>query len=443
MGPSGPGDRPTIAGVSDARTPFPAGGLGAAELLADVSARRTGDADWRGGRVFSLVYNTDHEELEHLLEEVGRQFLHENYLNPFAFPSLLQMEADVVGWAAQLLHGAPAYGKLSSGGTESLFLAVQTARDWARTVRGIAEPQIVTPVTAHPALAKACHYLDVEQVRVPVGATLRVDPAAMEAAITDRTVLLVGSAPNYPFGTIDPIADLAALAAGRGLLCHVDACLGGWLLPFWERLGEPVPPWDLRVPGVTSISLDVHKYGYAFKGASVILYRDKDLLSQQYFIYDDWPGGLYGSATTAGTRSAAPIAGAWAAVSFLGAAGYLELAAKVRDATRAFQQGIAAIDGLQVTGAPDMLPDMSVFQFEASRTEVDRPHVNIAAVGDVLEDRGWHVDRQQGGLHLMMFPYHVRVADRFLADLADAVAHAVAHPGASRGAQAIYGATGD
>src|SRR5262245_7134878 len=239
------------------------------------------------------------------------------------------MEREVVALGADLVGGDPRAGKLTSGGTESLFLAVQVARDHARRERGIAEPTMVLPATAHPAFAKACHYLDVTEIRVPVGADGRADVAATAATVDDRTALVVGSAPCYPYGVVDPIPELAALAAERGALCHVDACLGGWLLPFLARLGEDLPPWDLRVPGVTSLSADIHKYGWSFKGTSLLLHRDEDLLRLQYFLYDGWPGGLYGSATTAGTRPAAPIAAAWATIHHLGMDGYLRLAGAV------------------------------------------------------------------------------------------------------------------
>jgi len=403
---------------------FPADGRPADELLAEIRAGRGDDADWRGGRTFSLVYNPADPELERLLEAVSHEYLHENYLNPFAFPSLLRMEEEVVAMAADLFGGSADAGKLTSGGTESIFLAVQVAREHARTARGIAEPQLVTATTAHPAFAKAAHYLDVEHVLVPVRDDGRLDPGAAANALTDRTALLVGSAPCYPYGVIDPIPELAALADGRGILCHVDACLGGWLLPFWERLGEPVPPWDLRVPGVTSLSADLHKYGWSFKGVSLLLHRSKDLQRHQYFIYDAWPGGIYGSATTAGTRPGAPIAAAWATVSHLGEAGYLRLARQVLDATRRFRAGIEAIDGLHVTGDPVM-----------GVMEIASDAVDLSAVGDVMDDRGWHLDRQQGGLHLMLSPYHAQVADEFLADLAGAVAE----HGESRGVEARYG----
>ncbi|HEX9683013.1 MAG TPA: aspartate aminotransferase family protein [Acidimicrobiales bacterium] len=409
---------------------LPDQGLKKDELLARLDEMRAGDADWRSGRTFSLVYNLDDDEHEEALEEVAIRFLHENALNPFKFPSLVQMDQEVVSAAGHLLHAPdPRHGKLTSGGTESLFLAVQSARDWARNVGGIAEPNLVTPITAHPALAKAAHYLDIEQRKVGVGPSGRVDPDSIEAAMDSDTALIVGSAPNYPFGVIDPIPELGEIAQRHGTLLHVDGCLGGWLLPFWEELGERLPcQWDFRVPGVTSISADVHKYGYAYKGASVIIYRDKAVLEQQYFLYDEWPGGLYGSATTAGTRSASPIAGAWAATRLLGHDGYLAATAKVRDAFHAFIEGIEAIEGLVVTGTPDV----ACFEFGSDRYD-------IAAIGDVMDDRGWHLDRQQGGLHLIVFPFHTKIVPEFLDDLA----HAVTTHGESRGTAAVYGAVGD
>lgn len=405
-------------------TPFPAAGRPVDEVLAEVRAGRGDDADWRAGRTFSLVYNPADAELERLQEAVAQEYLHENYLNPFAFPSLLRMEQQVVAMAADLFGAPTAGGKLTSGGTESIFLAVQVAREHARNERGIAEPQLVTASTAHPAFAKAAHYLDVEHVLVPVGDDGRLEPGAAAAAIGDRTALLVTSAPCYPFGVIDPVPELAAVAAERDVLCHVDACLGGWLLPFWARLGEPVPPWDLTVPGVTSLSADIHKYGWCFKGVSVLLHADPGMVRNQYFLYDAWPGGLYGSATTAGTRPAAPIAAAWATITYLGEEGYLRLARQVRDATQRFRSGIEAIDGLRITGDPVM-----------GVMEIASDQHDLGAVADLMDDRGWHLDRQQGGLHLMLSPYHLTVVDEFLVDLT----HAVDHHGASRGVEARYG----
>jgi sphinganine-1-phosphate aldolase len=409
---------------NDTDPTFPAAGRSVDDLVAAMRGGRGDDADWRGGRTFSLVYNPVDPELERLHEAVAQEYLHENYLNPFAFPSLMRMERQVVAMGADLVHGNSRGGKLTSGGTESLFLAVQVARDHARRQRDIAEPTIVLPSTAHPAFAKACHYLDVEEVRVPVAPDGRADLTATAAAVDERTALVVGSAPCYPYGVVDPIPELAALAAQHGALCHVDACLGGWLLPFLEQLGEPVPPWDFRVEGVTSLSADIHKYGWSFKGTSLLLHRDEDLLRLQYFLYDGWPGGLYGSATTAGTRPAAPIAAAWATINHLGRDGYLRLADQVRTAASRLRTGIEAIDGLHVTGDP--VPGVM---------EITSDTVDVSAVGDVMDDRGWHLDRQQGGLHAIISPSHVAVADEFLADLAEAVA---TH-GDSRGVDARYG----
>lgn len=409
--------------MADRTRAFPERGVDVDRVLAEIAELRGDDADWRGGRTFSLVYNVGDGDLERLQHEVVLSYLHENALNPFKFPSLLQMEQEIVAMAADLVHGPPRAGSISSGGTESIFLAVQTARDHARA-RGIDHPSIVTATTAHPAFTKACGYLDVAQVRVPPAADLRADVEAMGAACDQSTALLVGSAPCYPFGVIDPIEDLAGLADERRVLCHVDACLGGWLLPFWADIGEAVPRWDLSVEGVTSVSADVHKYGYASKGISTILYRDRELLERQFFLFDDWPGGLYGSATSAGTRPAGPIAGAWATIRHLGAEGYLRLAETVRDTTRRFLEGIGRIHGLEITGTPDM----SVFEFGSAQ-------LDIGAIGDVMDDRGWHLDRQPGGLHVMVFPGHARVVDEFLDDLE----WAVAHHGESRGKGAVYG----
>ncbi|WP_421120020.1 pyridoxal phosphate-dependent decarboxylase family protein [Aquihabitans daechungensis] len=403
---------------------IPEHGSDAKELLARIEERHAADIDWRGGKAFSLVYNVDDHAHEDLIEQVALRYIHDNALNPFKYPSVLQMELEVISMACQLLGTEPDAGSMSSGGTESILLAVQVARDHARTVRGIAEPQLLTPSTAHPAFAKAAKYLDVEHILIPVGADGRADVAATEAAITERTGLIVGSAPCYPYGVIDDIPALAGLALERDILFHTDACLGGWILPWWERLGEDVPPWDFRVPGVTSISADIHKYGYTFKGASTVLYKSRELLQHQFFWYDDWPGGLYASGTAAGTRSAAPIAGAWAAINHLGEDGYLRLTEVVRDTTRRLQAGIEAIDGVRITHQPDV----SLFEFGSDTHD-------IGAIGDVMDDKGWNLDRQQGGLHLMISPYHARIVDPFLADLAEAVA---TH-GESRGKEASYG----
>ncbi len=417
------------ADTAKAESVLPEQGRDPDELGALLNEWQGGDIDWKSGRAFSLVYNSADPVLEELQHRVAEQFLHENALNPFVYPSLLRMEQEVVAVAAELFGSDPDAGTMSSGGTESIFLCVYTAREEARA-RGVEHPELLMAETAHPAFTKAAHYLDVDEIRVPVGDDHRADPSAMAGRITDQTALIIGSAPCYPYGVIDPIPELAALAADAGTLCHVDACLGGWLLPFWEGIGEPVPPWTFAVDGVTSISADIHKYGYCFKGASVIIYRDAELKRRQHFLFDGWPGGLYGSATTAGTRPAAPIAAAWATIQHLGRDGYLAKARMVRDATRIFLDGIASIDGVEVTGEPDL----SVFEFAAT-AGADA----TGAIGDFMDDRGWHLDRQQGGLHLMLSPGHLAVADDFVADLAEAVEN----HGENRGKAATYGGVAD
>ena len=402
---------------------LPKQGWSRKDVLSTIRALKAQDVDWRGGRVFSMVYYAG-EDVEALLEEASRLYFAENALNPGAFPGLRRMETEVVAMTARLLGGDDqVVGSMTSGGTESLLLAVKTARDWGRAHRNLSgPPEVVLTVTAHPAFEKAAHYFGVKLVYVPVGEDDRPDPAEVEAAITENTVLVVGSAPSYPHGVMDPIPEMAAIAQKHGVLMHVDACVGGFLLPFWERLGEPVPPFDFRVPGVTSISADVHKYGYAAKGASVVLYRSPELRRYQFFVSTDWPGGIYASPALLGTRAAGPIAAAWAVMHYLGEEGYLRLARQVRDATRQLQQGIRAIPGLTIVGEPVM----SVFAVASER-------YNIYEIADEMALRGWHLDRQHRppSLHITVMPVHAQVVEPFLADLRAAVA-AVQRPSVRR-----------
>ncbi|MFQ5418204.1 MAG: pyridoxal phosphate-dependent decarboxylase family protein [Myxococcota bacterium] len=396
------------------------------EILERMRERKADDADWEGGRTWSLVYPAG-REVDDMLRAANELYLFENALNPFRFPSLRSMEDEVCAMTADLLHAPEdAGGAMTSGGTESILMAVKAARDRARAEKGILKPRLLAPCTAHPAFAKACSYMGLELVQIPVGADKRADVAAAAKLIGDDTALVVGSAPNYPFGVVDPIPELAALAAEREINFHTDACLGGFLLPFLEELGEAIPPFDFRVPGVATISADVHKYGYCTKGASTITHRSKAHLHQyQLFVYDQWPGGLYGSFAMAGARPAAPIAAAWAIMNFLGREGYTKLARTICDTTRKLRDGIEAIPELSVWADPVM----SVMSFGSTT-------IDIAAVGDVMDERGWHLDRQNNpdALHMMISPAHADVADRFLADLREAAAD----HGASKGVEARY-----
>ncbi len=276
--------------------PFPLEGKPKDALLRAMAEARDRDAHWRAGKAFSLVYYADEEILD-LLKAAYTMFFSENGLNPTAFPSLRKFETELVGMTASLLGGdAEVCGNMTAGGTDSILAAVKAARDWGRALapRNTA-PEMILPVTAHPAFDKAAHYFGVRAVHVPVRADFRADVDAVRAAINERTILIVGSAPSYPQGVVDPIPELAQAAQEHGLLCHVDACVGGFVLPFARKLGYPVPPFDFSVPGVTSMSADLHKYGYAAKGASVVLYRNAALRRHQFFVATGWPGGIYAS----------------------------------------------------------------------------------------------------------------------------------------------------
>jgi glutamate/tyrosine decarboxylase-like PLP-dependent enzyme len=370
---------------------MPQRGLPATEVMAQLMHMKRDDQDWRGGRVFSLVYSAG-DEVHELLQSALSLFSAENGLNVLAFPSIGTMQHDIICNTATLLgaddpaSGGAVEGYLTSGGTESLLQAVKSARDVARQDRGIDHPQVVAAESAHAAFTKAADYFDVELIRTPVGADFRVDIDAMADACTDNTIMVVGSAPTYPQGVVDPIVDIAALALDRGILCHVDACMGGFLLPFLTQLGRFSEPFDFRLPGVTSISADVHKYGYASKGVSVILYRTHELARKQLFITTDWLGGFYASTTMAGTRPAGPIAAAWAALMHIGTEGYLELTRTAHDAAQLLRQGIESIEGLEVRGDPQG----TVMAFGA----IDPDALDIFAVGERLTAADWYLDRQ-------------------------------------------------
>jgi glutamate/tyrosine decarboxylase-like PLP-dependent enzyme len=385
------------------------------DVIARLRQMQLRDGDYHNARTWSLIYNAG-PDVDAVLQAAASEVLLENALNPAVFPSLKEMQRDIVSMSAHLLNGGDdAGGAMTSGGTESIFMAVKTARDRMRAEKGITNGCIVVPKTAHPAFAKAAHYLDLEFVQMPLGEDLRTRAADLKPLLTDNTVLCVGSAPAYPFGMMDPIVEMAEVASSGGVPFHVDACLGGFLLPFLERLGYEIPPWDFRVAGVTSISADVHKYGYAVKGASVILHRPRSNMRYQVFQFDDWPGGIYGTQAFLGTKPATPIGAAWSVMQYLGEEGYLRLARDVMDATRRLTDGVAAIDGVHVWGEPDM----SVVALGS------REH-DVYAIGDVLEARGWHFDRQDHppALHLMASPRHKLVVDEFLSDLGDAVSTA-------------------
>jgi glutamate/tyrosine decarboxylase-like PLP-dependent enzyme len=400
-------------------------GAPAGEVLAELDARKERDPDFHGARLFGLCYPSGRGDLEELLHAVYERYLFGNALNPFKFKELAALEADVLADVGSLLHVPDGGGgAMTSGGTESILMSMLVNRERARA-RGVDRPRILAPVSAHPAYAKAAHYFDMDLVPIPLTDEWRADVDAAAGLVDDDTAVIVASAFSYPHGVMDPVVDLAALAARAGVGCHVDACIGAFVLPFLERLGHEVPPWDFRVEGVTEISADVHKYGFVPKGASVVLHRDDDWFGHQVFLYDRWPSGIYGSPAIAGARSAAPIAAAWAALRYLGVEGYSEIQADLATTTRTIRDGIAALDGVSVVGEP-------IGPVLALESDV----LDLYAVGDVLDDRGWNLNRNTSprGLHMMLSPAHGAVAEALLADLADAVAH----HGESRGLEARY-----
>ncbi len=398
------------------------------QIFATLIELKTHDLATEGGAAFAYVYDAGEREAAAVAADAYRLFLPANGLDPTAFPSLLRLENQIVGFAASHLGGGPeTAGSFTSGGTESLILAVKTARDWARVHRPeVTAPELVLPVTAHASLHKAAHYLGLKVVTTAIDPqTFKADVAAIEAAITPNTVLIAASAASYAHGVVDPITEIGALAKARGILLHVDACIGGFLLPYFRRLGAPVPAFDLSVPGVTSISMDLHKYGYTPKGASLILYRDKQLRRHQLYACADWSGYTVVNPTVQSTKSGGPIAAAWAQLHALGDAGYLELARRTLEATRKIVAGVAALPGVRVLGTPEM----SLVAFTA-----EGGGAAVFAIADAMKTRGWLVQPQLQGpgsptnLHLTISASHLAVVDRFLADLRAAVEEARTQP---------------
>lgn len=411
---------------------IPTKGRTADEILADLEAKRSGDTNWRGGRVFSLVYHAG-EAHEQLLTKAYAKYASANLLNPMAFGSLKQMEREIIEMAAGLFNGpSSCVGTVTSGGTESILCAVAAYRDRARRKKPwVLRPELVVPTTIHPAFDKAAHYFGVKLVKVPVGPDFRADVRAMGKAIGWKTIGIVASAPQYPHGVVDPIAELGRLAQDHKLPMHVDACVGGFQLPWLEAIGRPIPLWDFRVAGVTSISADLHKFAYAGKGASCLVWRSLDDMKFQIFVATDFPGGIYASPTMIGTRPGGPIAAAWATLQSFGADGYKELAHKAADAAERLRAGIKATSGLVLLGKSD-----STIVSYAS------VGIDIYALADRMEAKGWTMDRQHrpASIHLTVTANHGQIVDDYIKDLREAVAEVRANPNlAKSGTAPMYG----
>jgi len=397
---------------------LPLEGRTAAEISASLERLRRADLQRRSGKSFGYAYEAGAEAVQ-VVHDAHATFLPLNGLDPTLFPSLAALENDLVAmFASHLGGGEQTVGTFTSGGTESIILAVKAARDHCRATRPQVErPQLVLAQTAHAAFHKAAHYLDLQTVVVPVDATtFCLDVEAARQAICDDTVLLVGSAPSYAHGVIDPIVELGELALDKGLLLHVDACIGGVLLPFFARLDTDLPRFDLSVPGVTSMSVDLHKYGYAAKGASLVLYNDPALRRQQFFACAEWTG--YSAVNTAlqGSKSGGPLAAAWAVAQFLGQQGFEALTGKIKEAMDVLLAGIEGTQGLRVLGQPKM----SLLAFAAE-------DIDIFALADELKARGYHIQAQlsygasPANLHLTVTPINVQAATGFVADLRELV----------------------
>lgn len=389
------------------------------DVLARLRAMQSTDVPVTGGRTLAYVYDSGLEEADQVGREAVAAYAGSNGLDPTAFPSLLTMENELVGFAARLLDGpASTVGTITSGGTESVLLAVQGARDSRPDVE---RARMVLPVTAHAAFHKAAHYFGVEAVMVDVDEEFRARPEAMAAAIDDRTVLVAASAPSYAHGVVDPVTEIAAAAAARGVRCHVDACIGGWVLPYAARLGRPVPPWTFAVEGVTSISVDLHKYAYAPKGTSILLHRTPELRRPQFFASASWPGYTMLNPTMQSTKSGGPLAGAWAVVSTIGDAGYLSLTAKVLDGVDRLVEGIRGLGALRVV----VPPDSTLVAFATDGT------CDVFTITDAMTRAGWYVQPQlsfAGGdptIHLSLSAATADHVDEFLVALAEAVDQAV------------------
>jgi glutamate/tyrosine decarboxylase-like PLP-dependent enzyme len=413
------------------RSVLPAVGISRSEIFARMKALSAGDIDWRRGRVPLYVFKAN-DEIAAIGRDAFLEFFTENGLGgKRAFFGLKRMEDEIVAMGLSLFHAPDdAAGFFTTGGSESIIAAVLACRDFVRTQTGRKELRgnIVVPKSAHPAFTKAARLMDLELRRVPVAANYRADVTAMARAIDADTILLVGSAPCFSYGTIDGIADLGRLAQERGLWLHVDACVGGYLAPFAAKAGYPVPPFDFAVPGVMSMSADLHKFGFCPKPASTVFYRSADRAACQPFEMSDWPGGTFSTATLVGTRPGGAIAGAWATLQGMGEQGYVDTARQIMELVAAYRRGIEAI-GLDVIGEPDL----SILCFTSRE-------VDMLRVGEVMGARGWlpGLVRDPHAMHLMLSMLHAPVREDYLRDLSDALAQVRSETGETAKVDVTY-----
>lgn len=397
------------------RKMLPERGRSRDSILSDLRAFKQNDVDWQGGRAPLFVFKAT-DQLYDVGKEAFFEYFTENALGGRrAFHSVKHMEDELVQMALGLFRAPEgAEGFVTTGGTESIIQAVQTCRDWTRAQRkspGL-RGNIVAPESLHPAFNKAAKLMDIEVRRAPVGPDLRADVAALEALIDDDTIMLVGSAPCFPYGVIDPIADISAFAVRRGLWLHVDACVGGYLAPFVKMNGREMPDFDFRIEGVTSISADLHKFGFCPKPASTVFYRDADKAQYHHFDFSDWPNGRFLTSTIVGTRPAGGVAGAWATFQFLGLEGYRQVARDLMSFIDAYKAGIRAIPDLEILGQPDL----SIVAYQSGSIDVFR-------VAEVMQQKGWlpGLVQKPKAIHRMMSMLHASSLDQYLSDARTAV----------------------
>lgn len=414
---------------------LPKEGLSHKEVLEKVKENvLIGDYDWKGGKVSGTVYRND-ASLMRLMADVYEVASYTNPLHPDVFPGVCKMEAEIVRIACRLFNGNDdSCGTVTTGGTESILLACKAFRDYAKEVKGIKKPEMVVPVSAHSAFDKAAQYLNIKIRTVPINShSYTASIVAMEKAINKNTIMLVSSAPNFPYGTMDNIQAISDLGVKYNIPVHVDACLGGFLICFMSDIGYNLPPFDFRLPGVTSISADTHKYGYAPKGSSVILYREKKYRHHQYTITTDWPGGIYGSPTVNGSRAGGIIAACWATFMYFGLDGYLQATKKIIEVTKYIEHELRKMDGIFIFGTP-----------ATSVIALGSNDFHIYRLSEALGVKGWNLNPLQFpcGIHLCVTYVHTEagVADQFLNDVRSELATILDHPDVQvEGKLAMYG----
>ena len=390
------------------------------EILSTLKSYKQNDLDWASGKVFGLIYDPGKEATE-VIHQAYTMYLTENGLDPTSFSSLLRLETELVRMIANLLGGDEnVVGNFTSGGTESIILAVKAARDMLRATKPqIQSPEMILPITAHSSFFKAAHYLDVKPVVVPVlDNSFRADVTAVKDAITDNTILIVGSAPSYAHGVVDPIVELGQIAQENDLLFHVDACVGGIHLSYMQQMDFEIPDFNLSVPGVTSLSVDLHKYGYAAKGASIVVYKNQDIRRYQMFSCSRWTGYTVMNPAVTSSKPGGPMAAAWAVLHHLGHKGYRAIVKEVMTATQTMIAGIEKIDGIRVLGKPDMC----MFAFASTSEKVD-----VFRLADRMKTKGWYLQPQfrrensPSNLHVSLNHGSIHQATKMIAALAETV----------------------